>query len=1101
MDFVNNAFGHDFGDGWSDTAVYPFKTSNSAPGTAAEFCATQTGTQGGVTRASICNTCLATKGWYFDGFILGSSGTYSGQYPSIWYTGNYLNFFPPKFLSARKIVKDVIANQIKVRMALAKTVDAGATVFQDFNPSCGMPEGSSFQNNRSTYAKALNDSIQFTGSTRPLSKALLDLGDHYHSPTLPWFTANGAGNYNANQASICSVCQVSTVIVISGGVPTFDEGSTTLPTGTTTADDVAAGTYAGTSTTGITGIGAGTGTNLACTKDCAAFSGGEDYLNNLPRVAWYLQNMDLRENSEKPLDCTLMGGVQRIQTYTVGFGIAQNPKAGQVLQHTAAAGGGIAVAAEDPAMLKERLNQLLQEISTRSTSFSVATISTLQTTAGRAVIIPRFDPNKTAHWEGHLLRFDLYSEFVNGCTPGGAGDLDCDGVCASVFLQDQPTTGSDANRSLIGEDGTGAFVRNDPPDKALCTQAPACTSSTSTTACSKSGSAPAVPFWDAGAKLAARSWKSRSIYTVTDDSGPAGVQDGRIDGYDTTFPLIDTATGTVIAAAAQKIVPYLGLGTSSTGGSTCAEVSNLLNQAGDTVNAATVAASPLECAKAIIRYVAGADVFNELGNPAPAYPQGNQDDLGDRNFKLGDIFHSSPQVVSPPLPREGILCNLGLSVQCLPSLWATPTDSGAAGYDGFSLSARYYNRDKFILVGANDGLLHAFHAGTWQAGKDDLYTSAVKESEAPFNGYFDRGTAEELWAFLPPDLISKLPLLMKTVHQYYVDGTAMVRDVWADGSSNQMAAATAPDDVKQAQEFHTVAVVGERRGGTRFFALDVTNADGVTSAQVGGVTFDRKPKLLWIYPQPGDPESLTFGETYDDFLPSPPPIAPVRLGVSAAGADALHAKTPSVNVPGALAATTTSTPYHERWVVFLNGGFDPQYVRGRGVHMVDVWAGNELFDFSYPNQTDASVDTGDPRRNLRFPVPGTIGMSAWGRDAVRRESAPSHDFFFDTATFSDAGGQLWALRFFTPGQLGADGRVENWFGARVFQMGLVGDCKLCSGQPIFVITGDASIAPPGESITSTAPSSAPEIASTCSICTAARAVPTTSGPASCAAAR
>jgi type IV pilus assembly protein PilY1 len=186
--------------------------------------------------------------------------------------------------------------------------------------------------------------------------------------------------------------------------------------------------------------------------------------------------------------------------------------------------------------------------------------------------------------------------------------------------------------------------------------------------------------------------------------------------------------------------------------------------------------------------------------------------------------------------------------------------------------------------------------------------------------------------------------------------------------------------------------------------------------------------------------------------------------VDTTGGDAEHTETPSVNVPGATSTDpTVSTKYHERWVAFLNGGFDPQYVRGRGVHMVDVWSGAEVFDFSYPSPTDdARIDVGDPRRQLRYPVPGVVGMSAWGRDAIRRESAPSHDFLFDTATFADAGGQLWALRFYAPRHLDANGVPDNWYGARVFQMGLAGACKLCSGQPIFVITGDASIAPPGE---------------------------------------
>jgi type IV pilus assembly protein PilY1 len=1078
LDYQASAFGHNFGDGWTDTAVYPFTTSNNAgsTGTVAQFCAKQ----GTPAQVSACTSCLNTNGWYYDGILLTDAS--GARYPSIWYAGRYLSFFPPKFLIARKVVKDLVAQQPRVRLAVSRLDAASGSVMElDFKPNCTANDQASWDQARTSTINTLKDSskVPFSMDTTPLSRGLLEVGHNYLSWNLTWWGASrNPSTYNEQQAAICAVCQSSNVIVLTGGVPSAGDGSTVsvLPAGGTTTAQATSGIYAGDSATGVLGI-----TSPSCPHPwCDTYSGAEDYLNNLPRAAWYLQNMDFRFNTETPADCAPMGGVQRIQTFTVGFATSQSPKAATVLKNAADAGGGMYVAAEDASTLKEKLQTILQEISTRSTSFSVATLSTLQTTSGRAVIVPRFDPNKTAHWKGHLFRFDLYSEFVNTCTPGGAGDLDCDGKCTSTFLQDQPGTPlaplSDATVSLISEDATGAFVRNEPATKALCAQSPSCTTAGS---CSTPGNAAAVPFWDAGGTLAARNWQTRKVFTVVDDN-----HDGKIDLNDTTFELMDPGTGTVSTAAVDKLVPYLAMGRGSTGISVCDELATKLTAAGDSASAsrvappasattAQIAAARTECAKTIIRYVLGADILNERAKTAAeGWPPANEDLLWDRDFKLGDIFHSSPQVVDPPLPREGILCPAGLSVQCIPSLWETPTHNGPAAYDGYASSTSpYYNRSKFILVGANDGLLHAFHAGRWIANTtgvhsdtaDDSYTSAVDESLPPFNGHFDRGTAEELWAFLPPDMISKLPALMGSTHQFFVDGTAMVRDVWVDGSSNGLHTATSINDIKEAQEFHTVAVVGERRGGNRFFALDVTNADAVTYDVpiLGSPTLEKMPKFLWIYPQPNDPESLTFGETYDDFLPAPPPIGPVRVATD--GGTDIHTDTLSVPVP----TSATQVPYHEKWVAFLNGGFDPQYVRGRGVHMVDVWNGVEIFDFSYPTST-STVAADDPRRNLRFPVPGVVGMTGWGLDAIRRESAPTHDFFFDTATFSDAGGQLWTLRFFAPGErsfdstTGTHGKVTNWFGGRAFQMGITSStCNMCTGQPIFVITGDASISPPG----------------------------------------
>jgi type IV pilus assembly protein PilY1 len=163
---------------------------------------------------------------------------------------------------------------------------------------------------------------------------------------------------------------------------------------------------------------------------------------------------------------------------------------------------------------------------------------------------------------------------------------------------------------------------------------------------------------------------------------------------------------------------------------------------------------------------------------------------------------------------------------------------------------------------------------------------------------------------------------------------------------------------------------------------------------------------------------------------------PLRAGV-----------TPEMDVPG-----EGKVAYNERWVALLSGGFDPSYLRGRGVYMVDVWTGKELFDFSYPRDPKL-LPPGDPRRELRFPIAATVGMVPWGANA-KRSADETNDRFFDTATFGDTGGQLWVLRFSVPGELGSDGKVKNWYGGRIFQMGGAGGCKLCGAQPFFYITAN-----------------------------------------------
>ncbi len=1062
----STALGHNFGNGWSartaPATAFPYQTSAGAYATIDTFCAEQ-GTSAlanGQIPRDVCKTCLTTAGWYYDGFILQRTqeGITNKQYPSLWYTGNYLNFFPPKFVTMRKIVKDIIAAQSKIRAALATFAPNNMALVNQFNPDCAHPD-SSFDSNRTTYVNSVNNIV--FGGAAPLASALFDVGRYYHSPDLTWFGKDWEKNNNgpitwessnnSNQYAICYSCQTSSIIVLTGAQPVAGDGAS-LPPGTASLADALAGKYAGDPTTGLlpTGPNSGGVSTTDCPQ-CAAFSGADDYKNNLSRVSWYMHNFDLRDNGEATKDCQKNGGRQTLDVYTVGYSTRQLGDASTILANAAAAGGGLFVAAENPSSLKQGIITVLKEIDGRSTSFSVATVSTLQTSTGHSVIVPRFDPSKTPFWKGHLYRYELYSEFVNECdpastsndplccSPGSKGDLDCDGKCVSVFLQDAGDPPGHLDPYFVQEGGDGFFYRNSP-NTASCAQAPKCAAAG--TSCGDISSALAKPWWDAGESLRKTNWQERRVFTVVDSN-----HNGRIDDKDANVELKSSDD-----VAAKAILPYLG----NSDNRVCDLVANKIETAGDPIMAAVVRTNEVECATSIIRWVLGADVFNESvrkatdpDHPWPPLPSPiapnlpNQENLGDRPFKLGDVFHSSPVVIDPPLPRLGILCRLGLHTQCLQALWrTTETETDDLEYDRYT--DNYRHRRKVVLVGSNDGLVHAFNGGEWHDKATDPYVKGIDTKDWPFFGYYDRGGptgsndlwAEELWAFLPPDMIAKLPLVLAGEHQMLVDGSAMVRDIWADGSQNGMSKAGDLDDLKQGEEFHTIAVFGERRGGTHYFALDVSDATHLPKES--GFTF---PKFRWIFPQPDRRESLTMGETYTDFLPVPPPIGPVRI------------KADGEAKPGK--PTFNGVPIHEVWVAMLSGGFDQQYVRGRGVHMVNAWSGEEIFDFSYKPSDDV-------RSNLRYPIPATVGMVMWGADS-RRENGLGYanSGFFDTATFGDTGGQLWVLRFHEPGELvtdaNGDKRVNNWFGARAFQMGNPTTNALSRSQPFFYITANTAL--------------------------------------------
>jgi type IV pilus assembly protein PilY1 len=123
----------------------------------------------------------------------------------------------------------------------------------------------------------------------------------------------------------------------------------------------------------------------------------------------------------------------------------------------------------------------------------------------------------------------------------------------------------------------------------------------------------------------------------------------------------------------------------------------------------------------VIDFVRGADVNDENSI------NGTTDD---RPWKLGDIFHSTPVLVSAPL--------LGLN------------DSSYQTFKSAQAS-----RTNVLIAGANDGMLHAFRE-----------TDGV-----------------ELWAFIPPDMLGGLHSLINIAgaHDYYVDGSPIAVDIKVSG--------------------------------------------------------------------------------------------------------------------------------------------------------------------------------------------------------------------------------------------------------------------------------------------------------------------------------
>jgi type IV pilus assembly protein PilY1 len=175
-------------------------------------------------------------------------------------------------------------------------------------------------------------------------------------------------------------------------------------------------------------------------------------------------------------------------------------------------------------------------------------------------------------------------------------------------------------------------------------------------------------------------------------------------------------------------------------------------------------------------------------------------------WKLGDIVYSTPTVMSKPMNDYTLIY-------------------GDESFDLFYNT--YKNRDVVVFVGGNDGMIHAFKAGTFNAG-DDATTADIEHGR--FTG---TNLGSELWAYAPYNLLPHLKWLTQTTyaHVYYVDLKPRIID----------AKIFTPDSTHP-EGWGSVLIGGMRLGGgpipvtdnfgtgnetrtfrSAYFAIDVTN--------------------------------------------------------------------------------------------------------------------------------------------------------------------------------------------------------------------------------------------------------------------------------------
>ncbi|MDH4203894.1 MAG: PilC/PilY family type IV pilus protein [Desulfobacteraceae bacterium] len=229
-----------------------------------------------------------------------------------------------------------------------------------------------------------------------------------------------------------------------------------------------------------------------------------------------------------------------------------------------------------------------------------------------------------------------------------------------------------------------------------------------------------------------------------------------------------------------------------------------------------------------------------------------------------------------------------------------------------------------VYFGANDGMLHAVLDVTESSGVPPTVTS--------------HGTEE--WAFVPPDQLPRLKEMIEGFsHQSYVDATPGIYFKDIDG-----------DDVVDSGDGDKVILVcGARKGGTGYFALDVTDPSA--------------PQYLWRINQYNDsglgwaaPTTVVaeLGETWSE---------------------------PQFGVVKITDEDTTGTP-----VFFIGGGYSSDNSSGNAVIAVNVLTGAVVKKFT----------TG-----MNYSFPSSV--------LVIDEN---DNGFVDKVYVGDLGGQMWRFSSF-----------------------------------------------------------------------------------------
>ncbi len=345
------------------------------------------------------------------------------------------------------------------------------------------------------------------------------------------------------------------------------------------------------------------------------------------------------------------------------------------------------------------------------------------------------------------------------------------------------------------------------------------------------------------------------------------------------------------------------------------------------------------------------------------------------NWKLGAIFHSNPVLVGPP-----------------------PFPYSSNSYQAFKQEYAVTNpRNEVLYVGANDGMLHAFNAGSWNTSTNS----------------YTYGTGAEVFGYIPPNLLPKITswydssIGVGTTLNFpeFVDSTPAASDVFFsnifNGTVNSVDNSNYPLNQSGLQNsWHSVLIGGERNGGTYYYALGITNPSSSSY-----------PDSLWNI------TDSSMGNTWSkpniSYVCLPNPDYAANNGQSGACG----------NNP-APASPLLPPQYIKTYAAFVGGGYSSNNSLGNALYSLYVEPNPVNTGTSAnPNYTDEQIlweFNSSNDANMKYSIPSAVTQVL------------SQNFRMEGFYAGDLGGQMWSVNI--PDGLPpykASG-TSNWDACRLF---------------------------------------------------------------------